>query len=480
MKTSIQLKNIYFSYDENSNQLKDFNLLIPKGECVLLTGGSGCGKTTVTRLINGLIPNYFEGTLKGKICISEKNTSQFEPWEYGRYVGSVFQDSRSQFFTSHVLDELAFASENYGCSSEAIIERINCVMKENKIEYLRNRKLENLSSGEKQKVSMSAVQVHDPDIYVLDEPSANLDHESCLILANLLNELKQEGKTILIADHRIYYLMDIVDRIIYMENGTIKNQWTQSKFKKLSQKYLSSIGIRSSFVIELEDVIENQSNLKTIKNELNESGVLALNDLSISYSVRKNSLMKGIKLTIKKGEIIVLTGKNGIGKTTLAQTICGLLKEKTGEITFNNEKLSKKKRMEKFWFVLQDSDYQLFSDSVINELLLGLKRTQANVERAEKLMKDLDLENLKDQHPASLSGGQKQRVTFAVGLMRQPEYLILDEPTSGLDARNMERMQKLIKEYSKSGVSFIIISHDFEFTLKLGCKTINMDKFRVD
>jgi energy-coupling factor transport system ATP-binding protein len=138
-----------------------------------------------------------------------------------------------------------------------------------------------------------------------------------------------------------------------------------------------------------------------------------------------------------------------------------------------------KNRQKKFWFVLQDADYQLFSDSVWNELLLGVEKTPATIARAEKLMKELGLESLKKRHPASLSGGQKQRLTFAVGLMRQPEYLILDEPTSGLDARNMQRMQHLIKEeYSIQGITFII-SHDFEFISKIKSRVIDINQYRL-
>ena len=168
-----------------------------------------------------------------------------------------------------------------------------------------------------------------------------------------------------------------------------------------------------------------------------------------------------------------------IGKTTLARTLCGVLKEKSGTIEINKQVLSMKNRRSKFWFVLQDSDYQLFSDSVISELLLGSNPTEENIKRAEKILRDLGLDSLREQHPASLSGGQKQRLTFGVGLMRQPEYLILDEPTSGLDARNMQRMQKMIHEYAEKGISFIIISHDFEFVLKMNTKTIHITEINL-
>ena len=288
-------------------------------------------------------------------------------------------------------------------------QRISDVLQGNQITNLRNQKLAHLSSGEKQKIAMSAVQVHDPDIYVLDEPSANLDDASCLILARALNALKQQGKTILIADHRIYYLLDIVDRIIYMDNGAIANQWIQREFKQLDPDYLSLIGIRSSAAITLKDVAAASSQPENSGNKRSESDVLQLHHLAVGHGLRKEPLLQGINLSIKKGEVIVLTDKNGIGKTTFAQTLCGLQKEKSGNITFNDQVLSKKKRVQKFWFVLQDADYQLFSDSVMHELLLGLDNTQANRALAAKLLQELGLEQLKDQHPVFFIGGPKAK-----------------------------------------------------------------------
>lgn len=467
IETAIKLANITFSYDAEEPQLKNLSLEIEKGECVLVTGASGCGKTTLTRLINGLIPHYYEGELTGELHLNGKNARELEEWEYGQQVGSVFQDARSQFFTSNVLDELAFASENYGLEAERINQRIEAVMKQNQIDYLKKRKLAQLSSGEKQKVAMGAVEVHSPEIFVLDEPSANLDNQGNAQLAATVKQLKQAGKTILIADHRIHYLMEVVDRVVYLAKGEVKAQWTIDEFRQLSKTALHSFDIREKQEVYISELL---------REENQEPAFLALQNLTIGYHRLAPSLIKDLNLTLAKGEIVLITGENGLGKTTLARTLCGLNKEQAGSISINGQMQSAKKRREKCWFVLQDADYQLFSDSVLNELLLGTKKTEENLVKAERLLKELNLWKLKDQHPATLSGGQKQRLVFAVGLMREPELLILDEPTSGLDAGNMRRVQRMIVDYANKGITFVIITHDLEFAKGFGRRTIQLEK----
>ncbi|OTO67599.1 MULTISPECIES: ABC transporter ATP-binding protein [unclassified Enterococcus] len=470
VQSAIKLKNIRFSYGAEEPQLDDLSLEIWKGECVLVTGASGCGKTTLTRLINGLIPHYYEGELTGELQLNGKNALELEDWEYGEQVGSVFQDARSQFFTSNVLDELAFASENYRLEAQTIKQRIDDVLKLNQMDYLKKRKLSQLSSGEKQKVAMGAVEVHYPEIFVLDEPSANLDNHGNTQLAATVEQLKKAGKTIVIADHRIHYLMEAADRVIYMAKGKIVEQWTIEEFRQLSEAKRHSFDIREKQEVPITELLRAEA--------ADGPSFLTLKDVTIGYSRLAPSLIKKLNFSLAKGEIALITGENGLGKTTLARTLCGLNREQAGIISIDGQPQSIKKRREKCWFVLQDADYQLFSDSVLNELLLGTKKTEENFAKAEKLLKELNLWSFKEQHPATLSGGQKQRLVFAVGLMREPELLILDEPTSGLDAGNMRRVQRMIVDYAAKGITFVIITHDLEFAKGFGRSTIELGKSR--
>lgn len=471
-KNAVKLTGISFQYETGEALLKDISIDIKEGSCVLITGPSGCGKTTLTRLVNGLIPHYYEGTLSGDVFIKDKDIKDMEAWEYGLYVGSVFQDTRSQFFTSAVVDEIAFSPENYGKDPAIIRRQIDAVLRVNNISELKNCKLQNLSSGEKQKVAMAATQTLDPGIYVLDEPSANLDQAATAILAMQLKKLKEQGKTVLIADHRFYYLMDIIDEVFYMNNGMIEHTWNQAAFAALTAKELECYGLRSNN--REQDTTVGLSGQDNVKKE----AYLEISDLSVAYSKFSRPVLRNLNFSASKGEVVAITGKNGIGKTTLAKTLCGLLAEKSGDIRLSSKKYGFKKRREHFWFVLQDTDYQLFSDSVISEVLLGYKSNQAVVEQAEDILRKLDLWRYKDRHPATLSGGQKQRLTFAVGLMRNPEILILDEPTSGLDALNMKQIVRLIKDQAHKGTIVLVISHDHEFLDRNCDQIINIERIK--
>ena len=218
----IELKNITFSYERREQGgLRNINLTVKNGECILLCGRSGCGKTTITRLVNGLIPRFYDGELTGQVVIDGKDIADLTMYEISEKVGSVFQNPRTQFFNTDSDSEIAFGLENQGMPTEELRQRVETTAADLEIQSLRNRSLHALSGGEKQKVAFASVYAMNPDIYLLDEPSSNLDMDAIQDLRKHLKLVKQQGKTILIAEHRLYYLMDVVDRIVYMEQGQI-------------------------------------------------------------------------------------------------------------------------------------------------------------------------------------------------------------------------------------------------------------------
>lgn len=446
----ITLKNVQFEYQPGKPLLKKINVTIHEGECVLITGPSGSGKTTLGRIVNGLIPSFYEGNLQGEIIIDSVHTKDAPIWELSKKIGSVFQDPKSQFFTSIVQDELAFELENHGVERTVIQHRLQDVLQQMKLESIQHKPVMSLSSGQKQKVAIAASQLIDPSLFVMDEPSANLDLQATNILKEELVSLRKKNKTIVIVEHRLYYLMDLVDRIIYMENGEIKKIYTPKELLALSCEEIQALGLRSPFIEK------GRMNDRTSPSKLEK---MQIEGLHVKHKRTKDWVLQDLNITLHANEVTALIGKNGAGKTTFARTLTGLKKESTGNIHIDNMQLKANKRMQKIWFVMQDTVYQLFTDSVWNEVLLNNPNRE---EMAKNVLKDLHLWHLKENHPATLSGGEKQRLVLAIGLMNDASVFILDEPTSGLDGMNLQRVIEVIHQLAKRSCHVLVITHDYE------------------
>lgn len=269
----IELKDINFSYGEESaqteyktskNGIRNINLNIADGEMIVLCGPSGCGKTTFTRLLNGLIPHYYEGKLEGEILVDGEEISQKPLYETSKTTGSVFQNPRSQFFNVDTTSEITFGCENLGVDEEEIKQRLKEVTDQFELDDLLDRNIFHLSGGQKQKIACAGVSIMHPDIFVLDEPSSNLDTASIEMLRKILRFWKEQGKTIIISEHRLYYLTGLADRYIYMENGEIQLDEYAAVFQKYSTEWFNDKGLRR---------LEEESNyFKKSENEsLNES-----------------------------------------------------------------------------------------------------------------------------------------------------------------------------------------------------------------
>lgn len=447
----IDIKNLNFRYKSGRADagVQDINLHIAKGETVLLCGESGCGKTTLTRLINGLVPHFFEGELEGTTLVDGKNVAASSLYDLSSTVGSVFQNPRSQFFTVDTDSELAFGCENLGLPVEEINKRVEDTVQFMSISHLLERSIFDLSGGEKQKLACASVWSAGPGVLVLDEPSANLDDNAIADLQNVLYKCKEAGITIVIAEHRLHYIAPLADRVLYMQNGRIEKEFTGEAFCSLNNTQRAALGLRTL-----------QPPALCHTDGCNKAESITLCDFSFCYA-RGGSGISVASALIPSGCVTAVTGHNGAGKSTLVRCLCGLEKKSRGALILNNNTLKRKARLKSCYLVMQDVNHQLFCESVLDEVLISMP-TQ-NKEAAMALLNQLDLAQFSEDHPLSLSGGQKQRVAVACAVASERPIILFDEPTSGLDLRHMHEVAGVISGLALQGKTVLVTTHDKEF-----------------
>ena len=465
----IDFQNVSFSYGEESRGggIRNINLTIKTGEFVLLTGESGCGKTTITRLVNGLVPHYYEGNLEGNVFLDGKSVSDTPLYDLAAMVGSVFQNPKSQFFNVDTDSELAFACENLGYPQEDILKRIGRTVSDYHIENLMGRSVFALSGGEKQKIACASSSVLLPGIMVLDEPSSNLDMAAIDDLRQVLSLWKKQGKTILIAEHRLYYLHDLVDRVLYVKDGEIEQEYTPAEFDSLSDSTRKEMGLRPFSLSKLKPA--NQYQAHTTKQ-------MEFQNFCFAYKKQEPESLHIPSAELPIGETIAIIGLNGAGKSTLARCVCGLEK-KCGVLQVDGKALDWKARLKHCYMVMQDTSHQLFTESVTDEILLSMDDEDETV--VEQILEQFDLLEYKDRHPLSLSGGQKQRVAIASAIVSNREIIVFDEPTSGLDLKHMREVARSLKSLADQGKTILVITHDPELVMA-GCSyVVHMEKGQI-
>ena len=455
----IEIEKASFCYGEDESvpsSIREISLSVRKGEFVVLCGKSGCGKTTVTRLINGLIPNYYEGQFRGSVRINGQDISGQPLAKTAKLVGSVFQNPRSQFFNVDTTSELAFSCENQAIPPDEIFERINGVSDIFCLEELAGRSIFELSGGEKQRIACACVYAAGPEVYVLDEPSSNLDADATNQLKNALETLKKAGKTVIVSEHRLHYLAELADRFIYLDEGRIAKQFTCVEMCSMRPEEMSELGLRT--------MRPGEGKHPDISVKKHTTGKITIENMVCSYG--KNTVLDIPKLVIPAEEIVAVIGHNGAGKSTFAACFSGITKCR-GTVSLDGKILAPKMRLQKSYMVMQDVNHQLFTESVTDELTLNIPEQRKAL--ADEVINELGLSAHAGTHPLALSGGEKQRVAIGSAVCAGKEFLIYDEPTSGQDLIRMQATCSLIQKAAKDSLLSLVITHDLEFIL--GCCT---------
>lgn len=451
----IDLKDIQFAYDEEPI-LEKLDLQVNTGECIVLCGKSGCGKSTLLRILNGLIPELYEGDLTGSGFVFNDDLFQKEFYRYVKEIGVVFQNPKTQFFTNDVYSELAFSLENYGVERQEMLGRIQDITAQFSLTHLLEKSMFHLSGGQKQLVAFASACMLRHRLFILDEPSSNLDEETIAYLKEYLLLLKKQGMTIIISEHRLHYLADIADCYFLMEEGTICQQYTAKEMSEKSAAEINQLGLRTLQLPTLEKI---RMPVMSLKQE--EKVVLNCQDIAYHYRKQQNSLVIP-SLTLTNEYITGIVGHNGAGKSTFSKVISGLLKPKAGSLLFNQQKMTPKQLIAESFVVMQDVNLQLFFETVEKEMTVNAKQ----IEHFDQVVRMLHLSNLLERHPQTLSGGEKQRVAIASALLSGKQMIIFDEPTSGLDLVHMHEISETIKWLHQAHILVLVITHDKEFLEK--------------
>ena len=501
MPPVIEFKNFTYKYrTQTKPTLKNINLTINKGEKVLVIGSSGSGKSTLAKCINALIPSSFSGTIEGSLTVCDLNPAQEGIFSMSKHVGTVLQDTDGQFIGLTVAEDIAFALENDNVPLDEMHERVYEAATTVNVESLLQSVPGALSGGQKQRVSLAGILVDDVEIFLFDEPLANLDPAAGKKIIALIDEInKTKQKTIIIIEHRLEdVLYRDVDRIIVMENGEIAADMSAGKL--LCTDLLSKKGIREPLYIsalkyagctlkpedkpehiETMNIVPYRENLLAwfkkidkVAGTQNNETVLELKNVSFRYEENLPLTVRNVSFSIKKGEMISIVGTNGAGKSTIASLICGFCVQSEGQILLDGHditKMSIKERGEKIGFVLQNQNQMISKSIIFDEVALGLKvrKVPKDVikERVEKILKTCGIYPYRNWPVSAVSFGQKKRVTIASILVMNPEILILDEPTAGQDyAHYTEIMEFLRKLNRELGITIIMITHDMHLMLE--------------
>ena len=513
----IVFKHLSFTYTGNEEKsLKDVSFKVDKGSILLVTGAAGAGKTTLCRCINGLIPHFFGGKMDGEVIVKGYSTRKYDIGFFSSFIGFLFQDPSSQLIAPTVLDEVAFGPENLGLTRDEILKKVKYALKMVRLEGCEDRSPHSLSGGEQQACALASIIAMDPQIYVLDEPTSNLDPIGTLNMFRLIRKLvEEERRTTILVEHKLSEALPIADYMIVLGGGEIKLFGKPRKIldnveglRRIGLKiphivliadYLRKKGISiSRMPITLEEgvailrkVLEKKSPLPAIN--INEKSyvkrgksIIKVEDLWHIYMPMNIEAIRSINLEIYENEFIAIIGQNGSGKTTLVKHFNGLLKPTKGKVyvygidTDNAEIADLSKRV---GYVFQNPDNQLFSKTVREELAfgpknLGIKKEETD-KRIEEVSANLGLENYLNKNPMSLSKGERQKVAVASVLTMKPDVLIVDEPTTGQDYKTARDMMEFYKRLHEEGKTIIVVTHDIDLVAEYSQRIIVMWKGKI-
>ncbi|MBD1382457.1 ABC transporter ATP-binding protein [Metabacillus arenae] len=515
----IEIRDFSCAYNDQAKQLlQQINLSIPFGQFVAVIGPSGGGKSTLCFSVNGLIPNEIEGSvIQGSITVNGRNVQQTPPHELISIVGTVLQDPEWQLVRSTVQEELVFPLENLGMSPEQIDHRLERVLDQIDVRPLLHRSPLELSGGQKQLVAIAGCLMLEPKVIVLDEPTAELDPLGKEMVIQTIRHLnKKWNYTVIFVDHNLDVTLPYADRVLVIEEGKLiadshpSRLYETEGLERLPMPQVVEIAKRMKLKVLRENLASDPLTVTELLNEMlrteaypvkhnhskaqsvmpsnKQAPIQPLIELKkVSFAYRSYNVeelaLKSVDFTVRQGEFVALIGQNGSGKTTLCKLITGLLKPDGGEIIIRGKAQSSyraNEMIQSVGYVFQNPDYQLFKQTVYDEIAFGLKLQKLGkaeiTSRVEEVASLLQIDRHLKEHPHFLSRGERRRVAIASILALRPAAIILDEPTTGLDGLRCRLMMDYIQMLWKKGVTILLLTHDMRVVADYVPRTVVMSK----
>jgi len=458
-------------------------LTLERGELLLIAGASGCGKTTLIRCINGLIPRSYKGELSGRVLLDGRDTAGLPLSRISQSVGTVLQDPERQILGSRVSAEVAFGLENLGLPREEIRLRVDEALDHLGIPHLRGRETFLLSGGEKQKVALAGVLAMRPNILLLDEPLASLDPASAQEALALFRRLADEGVSIILVEHRVEDALSIhPDRVLFMQEGSITYCGPLDGLTEVVD--YRQVKMPAPITIQRAASEPPPAFVPAIQPD-GRTPLASFENVSFAYEEDGPTVIRDVNLTIRRGDVIALLGPNGAGKTTLVKHAIGLLKPREGRVLVQGQdtrEMSAAQIAHTLGYVFQSPSHMLFAPTVREELAFGPKNLgyeeKIITEGVDRAVEIVNLKGLEDYPPLALSFGQQKRVSIAAILAMRSKILVMDEPTAGQDYWNyMAFMDSILQMPGFAAILFI--THDLDLAICYASRVILMHEGRI-
>lgn len=487
VQPAVEITNLTFRYRNRTEPaIKNISLSVAQGQLILIAGASGCGKTTLARCINGLIPRSYKGEISGRILLQGQDIAGLPLARISQLVGTVLQDPERQILGTRVLFEVAFGLENLGLPRDEILRRVEQALEYLNISHLRDRETFNLSGGEKQKVALAGVLAMNPSILLLDEPLASLDPASAQEALALIRRLADEGMTVLMVEHRVEDVLKIQpDRVLFMVEGEIRYDGDTDGLTRAVD--YREVKLPAKMIIQRASAFPPPPILQPLPDvalSTEEEPLVRFEDVSFGYEEGQRVLDK-INLDIHRGDVIAVLGPNGAGKTTLVKHAIGLLKPKSGRVLVQGRDTRHQSVAEianTLGYVFQSPSHMLFAPTVHDELAFGPKNLGYQPEDIEKQVAEaveiVHLNGMEQDPPLALSFGQQKRVSIAAILAMRSRILVMDEPTAGQDYKNyMDFMTSIVQMQGFQAILFI--THDVDLAVIYANRVLLVNQGRL-